>query len=94
MPEGLARRDHARRSEACGTVRPDLRRRTLHGRERVRRPFRAADPVVLRPGTWPSSRAQAEANASAGSLDVPPELDEGVRDIYDEYFRASVHPRW
>ena len=40
------------------------------------------------------SRAQAEANASAGSLDVPPELDEGVRDIYDEYFRASVHPRW
>jgi aryl-alcohol dehydrogenase-like predicted oxidoreductase len=40
------------------------------------------------------NRAQAEANASAGSLHVPPDLDEGVRVIYDAYFRAMVHPRW
>jgi aryl-alcohol dehydrogenase-like predicted oxidoreductase len=39
--------------------------------------------------------AQAEANAAAGSL---PELgrrfDDGVHDIYDRYFRASIHSRW
>jgi aryl-alcohol dehydrogenase-like predicted oxidoreductase len=55
--------------------------------------------IAARPGVstvipGARSRTQAEANAAAGSLDVPPELDEGVRDIYDEYFRASVHPRW
>jgi aryl-alcohol dehydrogenase-like predicted oxidoreductase len=54
----------------------------------------AAQPGVSTVIPGARSRAQAEANASAGSLDVPPELDEGVRDIYDEYFRASVHPRW
>ena len=31
---------------------------------------------------------------TAGSLDVPPDLDEGVRAIYDKYFRAVVHARW
>ncbi|KLU09600.1 MULTISPECIES: aldo/keto reductase [Kocuria] len=38
---------------------------------------------------------QARANASAadtGSLGR--DLDEGVRRIYDAYFRESVHPRW
>jgi aryl-alcohol dehydrogenase-like predicted oxidoreductase len=54
----------------------------------------AAQPGVSTVIPGARSRAQAEANASAGSLDVPPELDEGVQDIYDEYFRASVHPRW
>jgi aryl-alcohol dehydrogenase-like predicted oxidoreductase len=54
----------------------------------------AAQPGVSTVIPGARSRAQAEANASAGSLDVPAELDEGVRDIYDEYFRASVHPRW
>jgi len=54
----------------------------------------AAQPGVSTVIPGARSRAQAEANASAGSLDVPPELDEGVREIYDEYFRASVHPRW
>jgi aryl-alcohol dehydrogenase-like predicted oxidoreductase len=38
---------------------------------------------------------QAASNAAAGEL---PQLSEGfsdgVRDIYDRYFRAAVHPRW
>jgi aryl-alcohol dehydrogenase-like predicted oxidoreductase len=38
---------------------------------------------------------QARANAQAASIGplVPAFLD-GVRRIYDEHFRASVHPRW
>lgn len=36
---------------------------------------------------------QARSNASAGS--VPPlDLTPAVRDLYDRYFRAEVHPRW
>ncbi|GAB2884204.1 aldo/keto reductase [Nocardioides pacificus] len=41
------------------------------------------------------NREQALANARAG--DVPPlgaEFDGGVHRIYDEHFRAGVHPRW
>lgn len=39
--------------------------------------------------------AQAQANAYAGSVaDLGPAFTEGVRAIYDEYFRAEVHPRW
>ena len=38
---------------------------------------------------------QARSNARAGHLDaLPPEFLDGVRRIYDEHFRASVHPRW
>ena len=40
------------------------------------------------------NRAQAEANAAAGALTAPPDLDDGVRVLYDTYFRAAVHPRW
>jgi aryl-alcohol dehydrogenase-like predicted oxidoreductase len=40
------------------------------------------------------NRSQAESNAAAGSLEVPPALDEGVRTLYANYFRAAVHPRW
>jgi aryl-alcohol dehydrogenase-like predicted oxidoreductase len=38
---------------------------------------------------------QARANADAGRLDpLPAELLDGVRRIYDERLRASVHHRW
>jgi aryl-alcohol dehydrogenase-like predicted oxidoreductase len=40
------------------------------------------------------NRAQAESNAAAGALVVPPALDLGVHDIYDRYFREAIHPRW
>jgi aryl-alcohol dehydrogenase-like predicted oxidoreductase len=40
------------------------------------------------------NRAQAESNAAAGALSVPPALDAGVHDIYDRYFREAIHPRW
>jgi len=38
---------------------------------------------------------QARANAAAGSLPpLAPELLDGVRRIYDDHLRASIHPRW
>jgi aryl-alcohol dehydrogenase-like predicted oxidoreductase len=38
---------------------------------------------------------QARANASAGSVpELPAAFTEAVRDLYDRYFRAAVHPRW
>ncbi|MGA1838895.1 aldo/keto reductase [Herbiconiux sp. 11R-BC] len=40
------------------------------------------------------NRAQAESNAAAGTLTLPPAFDEGVHAIYDRYFRAAIHPRW
>ncbi len=40
------------------------------------------------------NRAQAESNAAAGSLEVPAELEAGVVELYDRYFRESIHSRW
>jgi aryl-alcohol dehydrogenase-like predicted oxidoreductase len=41
------------------------------------------------------SAGQARANAQAAGLGtLSPEFLAGVREIYDEHFRASVHPRW
>ena len=38
---------------------------------------------------------QARANAAAGSLPaLAPELLDGVRELYDRYFRAAIHDRW
>jgi aryl-alcohol dehydrogenase-like predicted oxidoreductase len=37
---------------------------------------------------------QATANAAAASVSITEEFDEGVRWIYDHYFRDAVHPRW
>jgi aryl-alcohol dehydrogenase-like predicted oxidoreductase len=38
---------------------------------------------------------QARANAAAGSApDLGENVREGVRDIYDRYFREAVHSRW
>ncbi|MBD1544205.1 aldo/keto reductase [Arthrobacter sp. IA7] len=37
---------------------------------------------------------QARANAAAAATVLGPEFDEGVRWIYDHYFREAVHPRW
>jgi aryl-alcohol dehydrogenase-like predicted oxidoreductase len=37
---------------------------------------------------------QATANAAAAGVTLTPEFDEGVRWIYDHYFREAIHPRW
>ena len=38
---------------------------------------------------------QATANAAAGAAPkLSASFDAGVRDLYDEYFRASIHERW
>ena len=37
---------------------------------------------------------QARANAAAGDVELEEGLDSEVVRIYDEYFRAAVHPRW
>ena len=37
---------------------------------------------------------QAQSNAAAAAVSVGQEFDEGVRWIYDHYFREAVHPRW
>ena len=39
--------------------------------------------------------AQARANAAAGDADpLPPAFLDGVRELYDRYFREAVHGRW
>ncbi|MEO8282760.1 MAG: aldo/keto reductase [Pseudarthrobacter sp.] len=37
---------------------------------------------------------QATANAAAASVGITEEFDDGVRWIYDHYFRDAIHPRW
>jgi aryl-alcohol dehydrogenase-like predicted oxidoreductase len=37
---------------------------------------------------------QARANAAAAEIPLGAEFDEGVRWIYDHYFREAIHPRW
>ncbi|WIE61399.1 aldo/keto reductase [Curtobacterium sp. MCLR17_032] len=37
---------------------------------------------------------QARSNAAAGSLDLPDDLDATVHELYDRWFRATVHERW
>jgi aryl-alcohol dehydrogenase-like predicted oxidoreductase len=37
---------------------------------------------------------QATANAAAADVSLNGEFDEGVRWIYDHYFREAIHPRW
>ena len=37
---------------------------------------------------------QARANAAAAGVRLGAEFDEGVRWIYDHYFREAIHPRW
>ncbi len=54
----------------------------------------ASQPGVTSVIPGARSRAQAEANAAAGDVTVPPALDEGVHALYDQYFRAAIHPRW
>jgi aryl-alcohol dehydrogenase-like predicted oxidoreductase len=39
--------------------------------------------------------SQAEANAAAGDLPaLPPELLDGLRDLYDRRLRQTIHHRW
>ncbi|MBW8870813.1 MAG: aldo/keto reductase [Leifsonia sp.] len=40
------------------------------------------------------SPEQARANAAAASVRLPDAFDAGVHRIYDDHFRAAVHPRW
>lgn len=40
------------------------------------------------------SPEQARANAAAGTLELPADLDDAVRAIYDRELREAVHPRW
>lgn len=41
------------------------------------------------------SAAQARANAEAAAeTELGARIDPGVREIYDRYFRESIHPRW
>jgi aryl-alcohol dehydrogenase-like predicted oxidoreductase len=37
---------------------------------------------------------QARSNAAAGSLELPDGLDATVHELYDRWFRATVHERW
>ncbi|MDQ0148049.1 aldo/keto reductase [Pseudarthrobacter niigatensis] len=37
---------------------------------------------------------QAQSNAAAAAVSVGQEFEEGVRWIYDHYFREAIHPRW
>jgi aryl-alcohol dehydrogenase-like predicted oxidoreductase len=37
---------------------------------------------------------QAKSNAAAAGISLGAEFDEGVRWIYDHYFREAIHPRW
>ncbi len=37
---------------------------------------------------------QSVANAAAASVSLDGSFDEGVRWIYDHYFREAIHPRW
>ena len=40
------------------------------------------------------SPEQARSNAAAGALELPAELDDAVRALYDRELREAVHPRW
>lgn len=45
----------------------------------------------------PGARNVAQAEANVRAADLPPLTDaqmQQVRDVYDKYFRESVHPRW
>jgi len=40
------------------------------------------------------SPEQARANAAAGEIHLPAGFDAAVHRIYDDHFRAAIHPRW
>lgn len=40
------------------------------------------------------SADQARANAAAAQVRIDAEFKAGVQDIYDRYFRPTIHPRW
>ena len=54
----------------------------------------AAQPGVSTVIPGARSRTQAASNAAAGSLVVPAALNAGVHELYEEYFKAAIHPRW
>ncbi|HKU12581.1 MAG TPA: aldo/keto reductase [Sinomonas sp.] len=46
------------------------------------------------PGARNADQAKANAAAAKGVGHLGSEFDDGVRRIYDEFFREAVHPRW
>ncbi|WP_369046092.1 aldo/keto reductase [Sinomonas sp. P10A9] len=57
--------------------------------------------IISQPGVTtaiPGARNAAQAKANAAAADgvgrLGPELDGGVRRVYEKYFREAVHPRW
>jgi aryl-alcohol dehydrogenase-like predicted oxidoreductase len=46
------------------------------------------------PGARNPEQARANAAAAEGAERLGPDVDRGVRRIYDTYFRDAVHPRW
>ncbi|GAA3822087.1 aldo/keto reductase [Nocardioides panacisoli] len=56
--------------------------------------------VAQQPGVTtviPGARSVEQARANAAAMTLPPlgsELLDGVRELYDRYFRAAIHDRW
>jgi aryl-alcohol dehydrogenase-like predicted oxidoreductase len=56
--------------------------------------------VAQQPGVTtviPGARSVEQARANAAAMSLPPlgtELLDGVRELYDRYFRAAIHDRW
>ncbi|MBO0812745.1 MAG: aldo/keto reductase [Microlunatus sp.] len=56
--------------------------------------------IIQQPGVTtviPGARSVEQARANAAAADVPelgPLFERGVRQLYDLYFRQTVHPRW
>jgi aryl-alcohol dehydrogenase-like predicted oxidoreductase len=46
------------------------------------------------PGARNADQAKANAAAAQGVDRLGAEFDDGVRQIYDKFFREAVHPRW
>ena len=46
------------------------------------------------PGARNAGQARANAAAADGTAALGPDVDAGVRRIYERFFRETVHPRW
>jgi aryl-alcohol dehydrogenase-like predicted oxidoreductase len=56
-----------------------------------------ADDVPEVTAAIPGARNEQQVASNCGAADIPPltpEQMQRVRDVYDRYFRAAIHPRW